>query len=584
MIVTVLAPAGKVDAIKQGLSAQNSVGVQFEYYTESSDLFVAIQDRGFYMDKLVIIATILAEMSDVVRQSFVDNLCNICEGYMTSTNTTKGILMVDSGKLFEVEYHRFFDPYPMFVYQTQKIHPSQLFGLIAGNIKVTENKNIDNEVKKPGLFSRMFGRKQNTASAAAVAPEEAQTGSVETMDTQIQDTLSDKSLFDDVEYQPAEQIQPPVEDTSADDLDIYINIKKTEPASEPTLALDELGQTPLFDDTEKSIPSSSVKGGPNMQTESQPVQSPQPTPVLTQFIQNPFAQSTQQITPVSNTKPVKAQVSPAVKPVYIDFFKKRSKTILFTGDRRSGVSTVVSNLAEQASRDGLYVLVIDLDHDRRGQSINFPINCDPNDVRMTLSLYHAIKNASNISDYAIPLNDNLSMLGTSMMAEDSTIMHQHCDDASLRSLLSVAMGMYDLVLIDCPFSKLKEYSCLVAMSNYIIHSMQTDSRSVINNLNMLTPDCFSNATDYSIYMSRVLLLLNCFKSHFNKGTEINEKTVLRYMMELTGDGMYNSLSVIGRIPEFNDYDEYMNNGKLLVMNSNHCKSFVQLWNSIAAKG
>ena len=58
MIVTVILPAAKLDKVKQGLESQKSAGISFEYFTNVAEVFTLINERGFYMDKLVFIASV----------------------------------------------------------------------------------------------------------------------------------------------------------------------------------------------------------------------------------------------------------------------------------------------------------------------------------------------------------------------------------------------------------------------------------------------------------------------------------------------------------------------------------------------
>ena len=112
MIVTVILPAAKLDKVKQGLESQKSAGISFEYFTNVAEVFTLINERGFYMDKLVFIASVLADFNDADMQVLIDNLCNVCELYLLDDTKNKEILMIDSGLLFEMEYHQFFHPYP----------------------------------------------------------------------------------------------------------------------------------------------------------------------------------------------------------------------------------------------------------------------------------------------------------------------------------------------------------------------------------------------------------------------------------------------------------------------------------------
>lgn len=586
MIVAVLLPEDKLEKVKQSLENQKSAGITFEYYTSTATVFDLIRDRGFYMDKLVIIASVISNFNEADMQVLIDNLFNICENFLMGS--TKELLMIDSSKIFESNYHQFFFPYQQFVYQTQRIHPSQLFNLIAGNFKVEENPNIDQEAKKPSLLSRFLNRKRQTLDDTLPNDESEVNPEVESDDELENNTESEESttyscspLFSDEDTAEVDQSVKD-EEPSLSDFDIDLTVDSTEDSTEDELEPDneEYSKDPLFRDPEpvpEVATSAEVKVVPESKQERVTHSKKQAAPRSRAKLQDTPK-------PTSAPVPVTSVNKRKVTKTYVDFFRKRSKTILFTGDRRTGTSTLVSNLAEQASQDGLAVLLIDLDYERRGQAVNFPIVCDDNDVQTILSLYHAIKSASNLEKYALSLNDNLDFLGTLLSAESTDFMFEHVTNDALQTLLSIAMGRYDLILIDCPFLEIKMYPCLVGMSNYVIHSIPTDTRGLINCINMLTPEDFDTETSYSVYLSKAMFVLNMYLSHFWKNVEITEKNVMDYLCDLTQDAVYRNLTVLGRIPMFHDYDEFMSNGKLLVQEKKYSNIFVELLNDIATKG
>ena len=57
-----------------------------------------------------------------------------------------------------------------------------------------------------------------------------------------------------------------------------------------------------------------------------------------------------------------------------------------------------------------------------------------------------------------------------------------------------------------------------------------------------------------------------------------------YLCDLTQESLYRNLSVLGRIPMFHDYDEFMSDGKLLVQEKKYTDVFIEILNDIAAKG
>ena len=131
---------------------------------------------------------------------------------------------------------------------------------------------------------------------------------------------------------------------------------------------------------------------------------------------------------------------------------------------------------------------------------------------------------------------------------------------------------------------MKEYPCLIAMSNIIVYSTGTDLRSIYNAINALTEYDFLTSTDYNLFVSKMMLLLNCYTKHLWKGKPIDENLITSVMYELTDSPAYANFSVLGRVPMFDDFDIYMTGGRLLVDKAEYKNIFVELLNSLAVRG
>lgn len=595
MKIAIVASADALPFIQKSFESQRCVGVEFEFYADVNEILTSIETRGFYLDKLVLVTSFLQIWGMVDKQTMVNRILQICE----HLQPTAEIYLADSKQLLRSEYSNLLNAYPQVKYQPQQLHVSELFGLVMGDLKQEEADNIDDSVKPRGFFGKMFA-KRNKGSQEPVNEDAAL----------FQDTVSEapETSFVANAEQPAE--------------DLY-NLFE-----EPTLVAPEsnsfaapVDDTPLFEDpapvpTFASASStfgeeSSFQASEDLSlfdtSEPQQVFQAPPQPEPQQVFQAPPQPEPQQVfqapplipTPIPSTapKPEPQQVFQApkqgkihapkpakAKSTYVDIFQKRTKIILCTGDRRTGTSTLVSNLAQQATNDGLAVLVMDLDFERKGQAINFPFQADENDTQLAFSLFRAASAPTNLAEYVIHLEDGLDFIGTAISVSEVTNIHKAVTDDILKQMLSSALSAYDLIFIDCPFEYLKEYSSLVAMAHIILHSMGTDYRAILNTLNALTPDDFENDMTYNLYLSKVMLILNNFVSHFWNSTEVNEKTIISYMCTLTGEDFYRNIDVLGRVPAFPDYDRYMDAGALFVSNKSYKNVFIQLLNDIATRG
>lgn len=235
---------------------------------------------------------------------------------------------------------------------------------------------------------------------------------------------------------------------------------------------------------------------------------------------------------------------------------RRSIAVLVTGDRRSGVSSVCSNLAVAAAMMGEAVLVLDFDFLRRGQSINFPIQHDENDARYLTPLANALRMPHSLDQYAVNYIDGLDYLGTSLVVSDIEAAQSTVDNAKIQRLLGTALSKYDLVFIDCPFDKVMEWDALVTGATRIIHVMNNDMNAIMNNINLLCEDAFLDPSIYQMYIPRMGIVLNAVKPINVMGIPASAQNLLSLFMGITGDeDSYTDFAVLGEIPFFMDYEQ-----------------------------
>lgn len=580
MRVAVLGSETAIPSIKKTFAQQKCIGIEFEYYTEAYSILAEIETRGFYVDKLVIITSLFSDWGDVDRQTFINKLINICDTLSTSSE----IYILDSQHIFRVEYSNMLSVYPQVVYQPQAVRASELFNIITGDIQHEEAENIDNSVKPKSIFSKLLGRRGNASNQPQQTeqPEQIEEKQLPLADEETTEPqYSDEALFDDSESVSPQNnyIQTEIDDDDVD-LEDYFGTPSAPVFEDDNTPNREYSDKPLFSD-----PTFLTEDHEQAYSE-EPEEPEEPIIVAPPKAKTPSPKKAQPATIVRKPKPQPApqKISKKAKSDYISVFQKRTKIILCTGERRSGVSTAMSNMAQQAVNDGLAVLVVDLDFERRGQAINFPFQADETDTQLAFSLFRAASAPMNLPSCVVHLEDGLDFLGTALAVSAVTSVEAALTDEALKQILSTALAAYDLIFVDCPYPSLRKYQSLIAMSNIAIHSVMTDYRSIVNTLNAITPDDFDSVMDYNLYLSKVMFLLNNFTSHFWNSTELNEKTLLSYMADLTGEDFYKDIAVLGRIPHMDDYDEYMDSGALFVSTKKYSPLFITLLNELASRG
>ncbi len=283
--------------------------------------------------------------------------------------------------------------------------------------------------------------------------------------------------------------------------------------------------------------------------------SQQPTNEFVQKPQSPVPTIASAPVPAPSTEPVINKVAKRKPKKSSKGTFKRSMAVLVTGDRRQGVSSVCSNLAIAAARNGESVLVLDFDFIRRGQSINFPIQHDANDARYLTPLSIALRMPQSLDQYVVHYDDGLDYLGTSLYVADIENAMSVVDNSRIQRLIGTALSQYDIVFIDCPFDKVMEWDALVTSATRIVHVMNSDQNAIMNNVTLLDEDAFLDPSIFQMYVPRMGLVLNAAKPIKLYGIPVNADNILSVFMELTGDeDSYVDFDVLGEIPYIENYE------------------------------
>lgn len=423
------------------------------------------------------------------------------------------------------------------------------------------------------------------------APEQPAPGtgahSPQSVQTQQDVSEFDVPLFGD--FNPPQKAEQPVSSDFGLDLDLDVGEpavrQQTKPAQQDRFDINNVDDVPVFQPEPAPAPI------PTHQPEPQPAPQPAPAPMNGpvgnaqfgaaqsvsngQFGSQPMGNPQQMNPSVGNPQQmnqamgVQQPMQPA--PTQMQTHRpsrapqtrknngaafRRSIAVLVTGDRRSGVSSVCSNLAVAAAMMGEAVLVLDFDFLRRGQSINFPIQHDENDARYLTPLANALRMPYSLDQYAVNYIDGLDYLGTSLVVSDIEAAQSTVDNAKIQRLLGTALSKYDMVFIDCPFDKIMEWDALVTGATRIIHVMNNDMNAIMNNINLLCEDAFLDPSIYQMYIPRMGIVMNAVKSINVMGIPASAQNLLSLFMGITGDeDSYTDFAVLGEIPFFTDYEK-----------------------------
>ena len=218
---------------------------------------------------------------------------------------------------------------------------------------------------------------------------------------------------------------------------------------------------------------------------------------------------------VNNVAPNRVDEDRARIAELLRAFKSRGNTIVCSGTRDSGTSTMVANLANVIAKNGYTVLVVDLDYNGRTQSfINRTTfdaihEADPN----MNGIRYALNNKSgDIIGFTMPVREGYNVLTTGLGVDLETIDDIVRDLRNIQDFLYTAKGQYDFVIFDCPFDKLiREFKGIVLNVDNIVLDLEPDSKDLFEFMMMLC-----NIEDIKVrelIFSRAGIIFNKYVKH-----------------------------------------------------------------------
>ena len=252
----------------------------------------------------------------------------------------------------------------------------------------------------------------------------------------------------------------------------------------------------------------------------------------------------------------------------VDEMRRRARTFIVTGERRSGVSGTVANMAMAAARMGISTLVIDMDIVRRGQYAYFPQNFSEFDTRFTHGLSNALRSYVTLDDVVWQIQAGLDVLGLDFAINDARQQETYADNEKLQYLLTAAKVKYDLTLVDMPFDKLKKYPSAITLAERSAYVLENDVMGLVNFLHTMVPDEFQATVDFQVFESRIGLLLNKVNQENQYlGTPITAKNIQEMLVDISDDTVYDDYQVLGSVPFVPNYGLQVDQKPLLTESS-----------------
>lgn len=244
----------------------------------------------------------------------------------------------------------------------------------------------------------------------------------------------------------------------------------------------------------------------------------------------------------------------------LDLGKSVSRVIAITGDRNSGITSTVANLAIEASNYGLKTLIIDLDIKFRGLNLYFSKFGEEADINSDLqySLVKAITNPDDLITNSCQIDDNLSILTLAYSVKNTDKRLEKINSNSILQFISLIKNKFNLVLLDFPLSSLSDYYPILVSVDKIALCITNSLHSVFNTSKELEGYIIQNQSNLKYKTQFILTKSNKFNLYRNK---IFEKNSVLETMNLLTNNFFKEAEIIGEIPYKSDFDVQIDTGK-----------------------
>lgn len=253
--------------------------------------------------------------------------------------------------------------------------------------------------------------------------------------------------------------------------------------------------------------------------------------------------------------------------------------IAVTGDRQSGVTTTASNMAQVYANNGYSVLIIDLDINRRMQTIinpNFKEAVEL-DSRVSQGLLVSLINPTELENVYSVVSNNVAVISIANDVERDIKRFANkpfdkvFSSSNLVTLFSFAKSLFDVVIVDIPWEKLDSVGSCLSYVDRVVLCVPNTAYHLDNILEVELGNLF-NREDFVAHnllsKSKILLTKYNSKSKFG-GREMTPKLVNDTLASLE-ESIYH-IEVVGKVSYVDNYEAQFERGNKIVNYDNNIK-------------
>ncbi len=232
-----------------------------------------------------------------------------------------------------------------------------------------------------------------------------------------------------------------------------------------------------------------------------------------------------------------------------------SRVVAITGHRGAGLTSTVVNIASEAKKRGLNVIVLDMDIEYRSMNMYFSSfhEYTKRDEDINASLIRMLAKPHDYSTTGFNLKDNLWLASLGYDFADQKLIHQFYTTTKLVGLLSMLRNNFNLILLDIPLDLLKVFKESLIHFDVFGLCIPNNLYSVLSTLRNVDVALDREQVDYLYAKSKVVVTKYNDQSRFQ-----NEIFTPERVSEILGSGLHDSLlyelKVAGHVPYSHSFD------------------------------
>lgn len=272
---------------------------------------------------------------------------------------------------------------------------------------------------------------------------------------------------------------------------------------------------------------------------------------------------------VKKEKPVREKTKPVKKDTRL---KLNRGVVIVTGDRQSGVSTTVANMAEVYAANGMSVLVLDLDMRRRTQTRLFPGYRDAEVVenRVKNALLVNLVRPDNLIDVHAIVEDNIAVVSLSPDVERVITkfagrpIDKVFNSTAIMNLLSFSKSLFDVVLVDFPLDVVREVGECLSYSDRVVLCMPNTETHLDNFFETEMEELLleNNVVAHTL-MTKAKVVLTKYNANSRIDNREATPELVEDILNSLEDVIYH-VDVVGNVSYSEDYVTQFDKGKKIV--------------------